>query len=102
MSVQVKIHDVEEARKQAGPGRLPVLRYTDGTKYLLLPNGPRRRVDGLPSDVSGKKARRLRIKNRRFLKEREEAMLKWDAEHPEAKKAAPTSGDVKIEEGGGT
>jgi hypothetical protein len=68
MRVQVKIHDVAEARRLAGPDfrRLPVLRYTDGTCHLLLPSGQRVNVQ---KKIHGKHARRLRIKNVRFMRE---------------------------------
>ena len=64
--MNVKLHDVAAARKTAGPGRLPILRYTDGTQHYLLPSGQRIRVK---QKVKGKSARRLRIKNARFVRE---------------------------------
>jgi hypothetical protein len=66
MSIQVKMHDVAAARKLAGPRNIPVLKYSDGKRHYLMPNG--QRINAVQK-VKGKSARRLRIKNARFMRE---------------------------------
>ena len=71
--MKVLIHDVAKARKEAGPLRHPVLRYTDGTSVVLMENGQRIRVD---AKVRGKDARRMRIKNKRAVREMTEKLAR--------------------------
>lgn len=58
----------ENARKSAGPGKLPVLTRTDGTKVVLLPNGMNVKQERFlkgPATITGKQARKLRIAEHR-------------------------------------
>lgn len=56
----------ESLREKAGPGKLPAFAYNDATCHVLLPNGQQMRhpQDSKDRTVSGKAARRQRIKDR--------------------------------------
>ena len=51
----------------------PVLRYTDGTTVVLMDSGQRIRVD---PKVRGKAARRMRVKNKRAVREMTEKLAR--------------------------
>jgi hypothetical protein len=64
------VHNKQKARKEAGP-KLPKLRYQDGTEHVLFPDGHQENIQPRRDhSISGKTARRERIKQRRIDRER--------------------------------
>ena len=68
-TIKVLIHDLAAARKAAKEGRNPVLRFSDGTEHVLLPNGQHVLKMRKPRDGHGKAHRRERIKIARLARE---------------------------------
>lgn len=60
----MRLIDKAKLRAAVPKGKLPAFSYQDGTKHVVLPNGQQVNVQRKDRSISGKAARRERIKAR--------------------------------------